>query len=72
MPTQKKSSGGKSYTLDESSTSDSVMVDDVTLEKYGDPVELTDDQYERVSALNGVTLTEADASQKTDAESGEE
>jgi hypothetical protein len=48
------------------------MVDDVTLEKYGDPVELTDDQYERVSALNGVTLTEADASQKTDAESGEE
>jgi hypothetical protein len=47
------------YTLDESSTSDSVAVDDKLLEKYGEPVDLTEDQYERASAIEGVKLEEA-------------
>ena len=51
--------GDKSYTLSEDSTSDSVEVDDKELVKYGDPVSLTQDQYDRASALDGIELVEA-------------
>lgn len=39
----------------------SVSVDDQTLFLDGDPVELTDDQAERVSAIAGVELAEAES-----------
>jgi hypothetical protein len=60
MPQQKADNGAtKDYVLDKSSASTEVMVDNKTLTRSGKPVALTQDQYDRASALEGVKLVEA-------------
>lgn len=52
-------SSGTEYVLDESSEFTEVEVDDKRLVRSGDPVTLTQDQYDRASAAEGVKLVES-------------
>jgi len=49
----------KKYVLDEESTSTRARVDDAVLERDGEAVELTVDQHERLSAVDGIKLRDA-------------
>lgn len=53
-----KASGGKGYLLDGESSYSSVEVDDQTVTK-SESAKLTQDQYDRASAIDGVKLVEA-------------
>lgn len=55
-----QSEQGTKYVLDKKSESDEVVVDDKVLTKSSKPVALTQEEYDRVSNLDGVVLTEAD------------
>jgi hypothetical protein len=59
QPQAAAAGGSKSYVLNESSTVSEVQVDDKVVSAHGDPVQLTDDQYERASAIDGVELAES-------------
>lgn len=55
------SSARKKYVLTEKSTVTKATVDKKTLRREGDPVELTEDEFTRLSDLDGVKLAEATA-----------
>ena len=54
-----KDESTKEYVLDDKSTSDEVIVDKKSVTKTGGPVALTQDEYDRASALEGVKLVES-------------
>lgn len=63
QPESSAGGGNKSYVLGDDATVSSVSVDDKVVTKHGDPVELTQDQFDRANSVDGVELVEGKENQ---------